>query len=422
MIFFRILSVLAILILFPESTFSQLNELGRFKLETRKNRKVVIPFKLINNLIVIPVSINGSDSLNLVLDTGVGTTLITELPENTALGFNYLRTVKVGGLGEGEAVDVLYAPNNTIEIKKAKGEKQDVLVMVEDIFHLSSFLGENVNGLIGYSLFKDFIIEIDYRLKRVILHDHDKYSKKYSQKKDSEKWVVHNFSLIKQKPYIEVNVAPKKGDTEKVKLLIDSGASHAMSLYYSANEKLFLPDSRIQSYLGSGISGEINGYLGRVNFLELNNNVRLQDIVVAYPEEKSIKKALLFSDRDGSIGADVLRRFKIFFNYRDGTMILRPQKNFKEEFSYNLSGIEIVTPYPGIPLYSISHVRKGSIAEQEGLQKDDIILEINGRGSQYYDLNEINKLFQKENSRLRLKIQRDFEKFRTTIRLIDEIK
>ncbi len=400
--------------------YPQLNEIGKFELETRKKRKVVIPFKLINNLIVVPMSINGSDTLHFVLDTGVASTLITELSEEDIVSLNYLRTVNISGLGEGESVKVYYSPENTIEIGKALGTRQDILVMIDDVFHLSGLLGTKVNGLIGYSFFKNFIVEIDYQKKRIVAHDHDRYGKMYRAKKGSDKWTMLPINLFRQKPYIDVEIEQRNNTRTEVKLLLDSGASHGMALYHTANNEIYLPEKRMRSFLGSGISGEINGYLGRINSLSINE-FELANIVASYPDEEGIKRALVFSERDGSIGADVLRRFKVFINYQDESMILTPSKGFKDEFSYNISGIELATPYPNVPVFSVTHVRDNSVAHKADIRKGDILLDINRLGSQYYDLNKLNHLFQIKGQKIRLKILRDDETIKKELILIDEL-
>ena len=421
MIVRKILLLVLLLASLGTDVYPQLNEIGKFELETRRDKKVIIPFKLINNLIVVPLSINGSDTLRFVLDTGVGNTLITEFPSGSEVGFNYLRTVKISGLGEGQSVDVLYAPNNKIEFGKAVGIQQDILVMTEDVFQLSSLLGINVHGLIGFTLFKDLIVEIDYDENKLILHDYHKYIDKYRDKQKSDKWTNVPLSIYKQKPYIDVEIDQKDGSKKQVKLLLDSGASHGMALYYSANEEIHLPEARIRSFLGSGISGEINGYLGKIEGLNIHGN-QMEDLIVAYPDDEGIKKALLYSDRDGSIGAEVMRRFKFFFNYRDSSMIIRADKDFHKEFSYNLSGIEIAAPYPNIPLYSVTHVRGNSVAEKAGILPDDLILEINGKGVQSYTLSDIHRLFQKPNFTVWLKLMRGDENLVKEFRQVDELE
>lgn len=421
MIVRKICMLVLLLAMFASNGYPQLNEIGKFELETRRDRKVIIPFHVINNLIVVPLSINGSDTLRFVLDTGVGSTLITEFPNGTEIGFNYLRTVKISGLGEGESIDVLYSPNNTLEFGKAVGRQQDILVMTEDVFKLSSLLGISVHGLIGFAVFKDLIVEIDYDEKRLILHEYHKYIDKYRDKQRNKNWTSVPLSIYKQKPYIDVTIDQKDGTSTEVKLLLDSGASHGMALYYSANKDIFLPEQRIRSFLGSGISGEINGYLAKIEALKIDDNV-MKDVVASYPDEEGIKKALLYSDRDGSIGAEVMKRFKFFFNYRDSSMIMKPDKEFRDDFSYNLSGLEIAAPYPNIPLYSVSHVRDSSVAAMAGILPDDLILEINGKGIQGYSLSEVHRLFEKPGINIWMKLMRGEEYLTKEFKQIDELE
>ena len=50
-----------------------------FLFDNPKRKSMYVDFKLISNLIIIPVSINGSDTMNFILDTGVKDPIITKL-------------------------------------------------------------------------------------------------------------------------------------------------------------------------------------------------------------------------------------------------------------------------------------------------------------------------------------------------------
>lgn len=63
-------------------------------------KKETIPFKLIKNLIIIPVIINGEGPFNFVLDTGVGLVLITDYKLADSLKLQNLRNIKLSGLGK----------------------------------------------------------------------------------------------------------------------------------------------------------------------------------------------------------------------------------------------------------------------------------------------------------------------------------
>ena len=64
-----------------------------FLFDNPKKKSITINFKLSNNLVIIPVAINNSDTLNFILDTGVKSPIITELPFVNKLNLNYLQPI-----------------------------------------------------------------------------------------------------------------------------------------------------------------------------------------------------------------------------------------------------------------------------------------------------------------------------------------
>ena len=85
-----------------------------FQFETNK-KKIVIPFKLINNLIFIPINVNGIE-LNFLLDTGVEETILLSL-EDKEVNLNNIEKIKLRGLGGAEAVEGLKSSNNILAIE-----------------------------------------------------------------------------------------------------------------------------------------------------------------------------------------------------------------------------------------------------------------------------------------------------------------
>jgi hypothetical protein len=412
--------IIAVLLLASISSLVKSQEitLGNFSLETKRSKAVKMDINVYNNLIVIPVIINNSrDTLKLVLDTGVAKTLITGLPNNEEINLNFTRKIKVDGLGEGESIDAFYSVGNNVIIDQTTGNQQEVLVLEKDIFNLSNLLGTYVHGLIGHSIFKDFIVEIDYNRRWIKFHDYDRFNSTYKKKASGSKWSLVPLKINDGKPYIEAQILQENGSRIPVSLLIDTGSSKSLALYHSAKEDIILPEKRIRSFLGNGLSGEINGYLGLIEELQIGD-FTFNKLVATYPDEEGIKKALLYSSRDGSIGSEVMKRFKIMFNYRDSTMILQPSPYFNDPFGYNSSGIEIATPFPNIKVYQITHVREGSVAEESGILEGDFITEINGKSSASYTLNEALNIFTRSpDDLLRLKIVRNDSSFRKQLNL-----
>jgi hypothetical protein len=87
----KLLLLLFVLLINP--IFSQ----NGFRIESNKKR-VVIPFKFINNLIIIPIDVNGT-MMNFLLDTGVEETILFSLEENEEVVFSNIDKVMFRGIG-----------------------------------------------------------------------------------------------------------------------------------------------------------------------------------------------------------------------------------------------------------------------------------------------------------------------------------
>ena len=129
-------------------------------------KKTVIPFQLINNLIFIPVNINGVD-LTFLLDSGVNETILFSLNEKE-VKFNDTEKIKFSGLGENKNIEGLRSDNNKVNIGKDYQDfKHTVFIILDESINFSSHIGIPVNGIIGYHFFKDQQVEIDYISKKI---------------------------------------------------------------------------------------------------------------------------------------------------------------------------------------------------------------------------------------------------------------
>ena len=89
---------------------------GKFTLQNGDMDK--ISFKLISNLIVIPVEINGVE-LSFLLDTGVSKPIIFNFFNiNEELHINNAERIYLRGLGEGDTVEALRSKRNIFRYQK----------------------------------------------------------------------------------------------------------------------------------------------------------------------------------------------------------------------------------------------------------------------------------------------------------------
>ena len=426
------------------SSFSQRN----FNLPGLEKDK--IRFDLIGNLIIIPVQLNGVE-LSFVLDSGVSSPILFNLTNIDSLQIKKVETILVRGLGGGKPLEAIKSKNNLLKIGKAINVNQDILVVFDKDLNFTPRLGMPIHGIIGASLFKNFIVEINYASKYLKLHKPDDYE--YKKCKKCERF---NLSFYNNKPFIEAEVQIDS-EFKPVKLLVDSGSSDALWLFEddSLNIKPF-NNLFFKDFLGRGLSGNIYGKRSKVKTLKLKS-FELDNVNSAFPDSSAISFARKFTKRNGSIGGNLLRRFNIIMDYKNARLTLKQNRNFKDPFYYNRSGIiieqsgfivvkeeassnlnnvsgqttsanvnlEIVNyfRYTPKPAYTIVEIRKDSPAERAGLIIGDILLTINGKPTHLLKLQNVIEYFKSKSGKLiNLKIDRNGIIKRVSFRLEDVFK
>ncbi|NNL16595.1 MAG: PDZ domain-containing protein [Flavobacteriaceae bacterium] len=408
---------------------------GKFELQDNKESDK-IRFKLINNLLVIPVEINGAE-LTFLLDSGVRKPIIFNFLNATdSLEINEPEIIYLRGLGEGEPIEAIRSRNNIVKIGNAININQNLFAVFNEQLNFAPRLGIPIHGIIGYDLFKDFIVEINYSSKYIRLNNPETY-----EYKECKKCETLGLEFYHSKPYINVDIRIDKKRVP-VKLLVDSGGSDALWLFESLEDGIVLDKKHFDDFLGHGLSGSVYGKRSKVDEVYINNFV-LKNVNVAFPDSTSIAYAKKFEERNGSFSAALLKRFNMIVDYTNAKITLKKNRYFSDPFSYNKSGIELeqsgirvikekqnkiksdgglsTTNNRGTrivfdtqfklsvkPAFRIVELRKGSPAERIGLKVGDELLKVNNKVTYNYNLQEIIHFFYGEtNSKIRLKIERN---------------
>lgn len=379
-----------------------------FVFDNPKKKSLTINFKSSNNLIIIPVAINNSDTLNFILDTGVRYPIITELPFVNKLNLNYLQPINVKGLGEGEQLTAYRSGNNTISLNGLVAYDQEIHMVINENFQISHILGIPVHGLIGFNLFKDYVVKIDYSEHKITLTKPE-----YFVYKERERDIVLPLSFEQGKPFVTTSIVTDKNEDVPVKLLVDTGASDAIWLSTNSDSRISLPENHIETFLGRGLSGDLYGKKGRIGAIWVGPLV-LYEPIVAFPENDLVDQLIGKNDRNGTLGAEILRRFYLTMDYPGKRLILRPNANLKDEFNYNMSGLEVTNPMPGLPIFLVSNIRKNSPAYYAGILENDQIISLNSTSNKSLTLNDINLLFQsQQDRRIKMTVLRNGEEVKT---------
>ena len=387
---------------------NNLSDQTGFVFDNARKKSITIKFKSSSNLIIIPVAINNSDTLNFILDTGVSYPIITELPFVNKLNLNFLQPIKVKGLGEGEEMTAYKSGNNTIKMEGLVAYNQEIHMVINENFQISHILGIPVHGLIGFNLFKDYVVRIDYAEHEITL-----IKPEYFTYKERGKDIVLPLTFEQNKPFVKTSIVTDKNEDVPVKLLVDTGASDALWLSTKSDNRISLPENNIETFLGRGLSGDLFGKKGRIGAIWVGPLV-LYEPIVAFPENEMVDQLMGNTDRNGTLGAEILRRFYVTMDYPNKRLILRPNSNLKDHFNYNMSGLEVTNPMPGFPIFLVSEIRKNSPAYYAGIQENDQIIALNNTNHKALTLNDINLLFQsQEDRRIKMTILRNGEQVKT---------
>ncbi|MBC7524120.1 MAG: aspartyl protease family protein [Flavobacterium sp.] len=424
--------VLFFLILISETIFSQ----NGFQFSNSKN-KITIPFDLFNNLILIPVEINGV-KLSFLLDSGVEETILFSLDETDEIKFDKIEKITIKGFGSNEPVIAYKSVKNEIKIRDYVDSSQTIYLVLDQNINISSQLGVAVNGIIGFNFFKNNLIKINYETKKITIFRND--TKQIKKIKNSYETLPLTF--ISNKPYVETKVSFENSkDQMKTTLLIDTGNTDAIWLFARNNNTIKIPNNAIDDYLGKGFSGDVFGKRGTISSFQIGNS-KLDKPLIAFPDSTGINDLDINSVRLGSIGAEVIKRFTIFFDYKNRAIYLKKNSNFNNQFNFNMSGIDI--EHQGLqwisesyednpafannlfssdgekitnnlkykfilkPVYVISNLRLNCPGVLSGLKKGDLLLKINHRKSYNYTLQELNDLLKSEDGKtIDLEVERN---------------
>jgi hypothetical protein len=278
-----------------------------------------IQFALVANRVVFPVTVRDSRKLEVILDTGMRSkgVYLFHSEDTSHLDPGRLQEVRVGGAGSGEASTAVMADSMTVS---ADGiDFIDQLVIVSQS---NTTQGFPTDGVIGYTLFGDYVVEIDCDDLMIRLYDPAGFSA------DST-WHRVPLELQELIPFLAAKVSVAGEPPVAVRVYIDLAAGEALELLVGPSMKFSLPDSLTErKYLGTGLSGDIYGRTGWVDRLEIGP-FTLEDVPADFPPAEVRSKQ---QGADGILGNNAIRRFNVIFDYSRSVLYMKRSGHTDDPF------------------------------------------------------------------------------------------
>lgn len=399
------------------SLVPQVSWTAPFQFSAPGKKRAVIPLEIQRNLLIVSFLINGAGPFNFMLDSGVGTTIITDPSIIAPLGLHRGQPYRVVGAG-GENTGILAHELQGVRLSQGNivAPNMPMLVLSEDLLNLSGYIGMPIHGILGSELFRSFVVGVEPEEHRLVLTAPAHYKVPRGRR-----WESLPLTIIASKAYLHLPVQVTDSLALPLRLVLDTGAGHALSLEAGSAPQLAVPAQHLRSDLGRGLSGFIRGSLGRVAALHLGR-YRLPAVLTSFPDSAQVHSRASVP-RNGNVGFELLKRFSLIIDYPHHRLLLRPNSQYREPFEHDMCGIDLIAAGSDFRRYLVTRVTPDSPADIAGLRADDELLSINFLPTSSLSLTQLSRLFHSANGRTLLLVLRreSGELYTTTLRLKRQI-
>lgn len=394
---------------------------------------------------VVDVKLNNIP-MSFIVDTGANHTFLFNLTQNDSLELKSVKKTMINGLGSSKSVSSFKSLHNKLEVGDLVNNNQKIYLLLDRGINFSSQLGIPIHGIIGSDILENFVTKINYSAKTITFFKPDNFNDKKTKKYSS-------IDLIEYKKRLFINIEATIDSlttSHSPTMLLDTGSSDGVWLFENKNFNIKAPKKHFRDFMGTGIGGDIHGKRGRLTSLKIGP-FKIEKAKLAVPDSTDI--ALVYNDqsRQGNIGAEILKRFHIIFDYQNKKMFLKKNHFFNKPFEYNMSGLHVehngvrveksfnpnisfsesasinskkvlninnMFKSTLVPIFEVSQVRKNSPGQKAGIQKGDIVLKINNKPTAKYELSELIALLSERNGKeINLLIERNSKQMKVSFKL-----
>ena len=365
-----------------------------------------VPASRVSNLVVIETGFNDAPPASFLLDTGASTSVV----DNALAARGGLRTI------EGVAVDtgggsVEGAKLAAIELRIGNAVKvRETEAVAIDLAVLSSGLGLRLGGILGFQVFRQYVVEIDYRAGRVRFHDPAGYQAPGD-------FVSIPIQLEGGIPFVAIRVE-HGGRSIDAKVVLDTGLTGALTLLrpFVEERNLVHPDQpQLAIVTGALLPGKVPASITRVERVIIGGLAMSNVLTNIAPDAGA---AGLEPGIHGLIGGELLRRFDVVVvDYSRSRLLLGADaRRLQTPMEFDMSGMSLAAQGEGYREYRVRAVVAGSPAAESGIAAGDLLVALDGRPASDWSLDGLRQLFREPERPHVLELRRGGSSLRVSLR------
>lgn len=371
------------------------------------------PFRLVGNKPFVQVRVDDAGPLWFILDSGCAGTSVIEW--HTAIGLGLpIEGVRRAHAGAGEGVTIRVASTRGVTIDVHGAKLPVPRPQVGELDRIEPFEGHRIDGLLGEDFLRRFVVEIDYERGRIRLFEPDSFV--YGGPGRSIPIDVESHFAVTR-----ATITPPGREPIGCRMVIDTGARVAIIFNRPFVERHRLRESQaklLTGVIGCGAGGICTGDVGRLAGARWGP-FGIREPVAIFSRDTS--GFLAGEGFDGIIGAELLRRCKVTFDYAHGGIVLEPLSPEPVPFEYDMSGLFLVARGEDLREFEVLSVIEDSPAEDGGIEAGDRITHIDGRPAGEHTLGEVRDLLRRDGTECRLDLSRGDHRLRVTLPLRRQI-
>ena len=368
---------------------------------------VSLPFELSSNHVYIEGRVGDSRPLHILIDTGAGGSVINSFTARE-LGLEVVGRLEARGGGEGSQ-DLGFVEGLTLSLGALALD--DLTLFSLDLAPLEELEGRKMDLILGYEFISRVVLDIDYEASLVGLHAPEGFDYRGPGARVP-------LTLQNNHPHVRAQVL--LGDREPVEtvFMVDTGARMALHLNRLFSEqhevKKTVPKVLELPAQVTGVGGAARSSVARVRGLRLGG-LELEGVVTTLSESGA--GTLETPHLAGLIGGDLLRRFRVFFDYGRQEMILEPNARLGHPFVYDASGLRLVAEGDDFDAVKVQTVLAGSPAERAGLRVGDVLEALDGSPVSDFTLDGVRERLTQAGQVRRVRLRRGDEVLEAALRL-----